>query len=78
MSPLEDLTKNERIKMIKEMINLMVCVKKNIPEVKCVQGLCLWRNTSAEVNEEIFKGNWRGNPERMTNEIAAGFSFFFC
>lgn len=49
--------------------------KKYIPEVKCVQGFCLWRNTSAEVNEEIFKGSWRGNPERMTNEIAAGFFF---
>lgn len=59
-------------KMRNEMINIMVCIK-TIPEVKCVQGLCLWRNSSAEVNEEIFKGSWRGNPERMTNEIAAGF-----
>ncbi|KAJ4900283.1 ABC2-like protein 16 [Raphanus sativus] len=46
---------------------------KNRTEVKCVQGFCLWRNTSAEVNEEIFKGSWRGNPERMTNEIAAAY-----
>ncbi|CAA7025257.1 unnamed protein product [Microthlaspi erraticum] len=42
-------------------------------KVKCVQGLCLWRNSSAEVNDEIFKGIWRGNPERMTNEIAAAY-----
>nr|VDC82643.1 unnamed protein product [Brassica rapa] len=46
---------------------------KTRTEVKCVQGLCLWRNSSAEVNEEIFKGSWRGNPERMTNEIAAAY-----
>ena len=52
-------------------------MSKNIPEVKCVQGLCLWRNTSTEVNEEIFKGSWRGNTERMTNEIAAGFLLKF-
>ncbi|XP_024007096.1 ABC transporter A family member 10 [Eutrema salsugineum] len=42
-------------------------------EVKCVQGLCLWRNTSVEVNDELFKGSWKGNPERMTNEIAAAY-----
>ncbi|KAL1203813.1 ABC transporter A family member 10 [Cardamine amara subsp. amara] len=42
-------------------------------EVKCVQGLCLWRNSSAEVNDELFRGNWRANPERMTNEIAAAY-----
>ncbi|CDY23039.1 BnaC07g31480D [Brassica napus] len=46
---------------------------KTRTEVKCVQGLCLWRNTSTEVNEEIFKGSWRGNTERMTNEIAAAY-----
>ncbi|CAN8251968.1 unnamed protein product [Cochlearia groenlandica] len=42
-------------------------------KVKCVQGLCLWRNTSVEVNDEIFKGSWRGNHARMTNEIAAAY-----
>ncbi|EOA15012.1 hypothetical protein CARUB_v10028362mg [Capsella rubella] len=42
-------------------------------EVKCVQGLCSWRNNSVEVNDEIFKSSWRGNPERMTNEIAAAY-----
>ncbi|CAH2052933.1 unnamed protein product [Thlaspi arvense] len=42
-------------------------------EVKCVQGLCLWRNNSAEVNNELFKGSWRGNPAGITNEIAAAY-----
>ncbi|ESQ29594.1 hypothetical protein EUTSA_v10023276mg [Eutrema salsugineum] len=41
--------------------------------VKCVQGLCLWRNNSEEVNNELFKGSWRGNPAGMTNEIAAAY-----
>jgi len=43
-----------------------------ISAVKCVQGLCLWRNNSVEVNDELFKGSWRGNPAGMPNEIVAG------
>ncbi|WZY72420.1 hypothetical protein YC2023_004660 [Brassica napus] len=43
------------------------------PEVKCVQGLCLWRNNSADVNNELFKGSYRGNPAGITNEIAAAY-----
>ncbi|CDY62599.1 BnaCnng40510D [Brassica napus] len=42
-------------------------------EVKCVQGLCLWRNNSADVNNELFKGSYRGNPAGITNEIAAAY-----
>ncbi|KAG7613831.1 P-loop containing nucleoside triphosphate hydrolase [Arabidopsis suecica] len=41
--------------------------------VKCVQGLCLWRNNSVEVNDELFKGSWRGNPAGMPNEIVAAY-----
>ncbi|CAF2152415.1 unnamed protein product [Brassica rapa] len=41
--------------------------------VKCVQGLCLWRNNSADVNNELFKGSYRGNPTGITNEIAAAY-----
>ncbi|KAG2302511.1 hypothetical protein Bca52824_031162 [Brassica carinata] len=41
--------------------------------VKCVQGLCLWRNNSADVNNELFKGSYRGNPAGITNEIAAAY-----
>ncbi|KAF8088887.1 hypothetical protein N665_0527s0007 [Sinapis alba] len=42
-------------------------------EVKCVQGLSLWRNNSADVNNELFKGSYRGNPAGITNEIAAAY-----
>ncbi|EFH41012.1 hypothetical protein ARALYDRAFT_496340 [Arabidopsis lyrata subsp. lyrata] len=41
--------------------------------VNCVKGLSLWRNNSVEVNDELFKSSWKGNPERMTNEIAAAY-----
>jgi len=57
------------------MINLVV-VSNIISAVTCLQGLSLWRNNSVEVNDELFKGNWKGNPERMTNEIAAGLFHF--
>lgn len=59
---------------------LMIVSNNIILEVKCVQGLCLWRNNSIEVNDELFKGSWRGNSAGMTNEIAAGLlssAFFF-
>ncbi|CAA7031234.1 unnamed protein product [Microthlaspi erraticum] len=42
-------------------------------ELRCVQGLNLWRNTSVEVNDEIFKGYRKGNPEGKVNEIAAAY-----
>ncbi|XP_010550621.1 PREDICTED: ABC transporter A family member 7 [Tarenaya hassleriana] len=44
-------------------------------EVKCVRGLNLWRNASSEVNDEIYKGYWKGNPERRINEIVAAYDF---
>lgn len=59
---------------------LLIVSYNIILEVKCVQGLCLWRNNSIEVNDELFKGSWRGNSAGMTNEIAAGLlssAFFF-
>uniref|UniRef100_A0A1J3I5I7 ABC transporter A family member 7 n=1 Tax=Noccaea caerulescens TaxID=107243 RepID=A0A1J3I5I7_NOCCA len=43
-------------------------------ELRCVQGLNLWRNTSVEVNDEIFKGYRKGNPEGKVNEIAAAYN----
>lgn len=52
-------------------INLMVV---SIPELRCAQGLNLWRNYSIDVNDEIFKGYRKGNPEGKINEIAAGCS----
>lgn len=41
-------------------------------ELKCVQGLPLWRNSSFEINDELFKGYRQGNAERMINEFTAG------
>ncbi|KAJ1384495.1 hypothetical protein SESBI_42503, partial [Sesbania bispinosa] len=40
-------------------------------EVRCAQGLQLWRNSSSEVNDELYKGYRRGNTERQINEISA-------
>ncbi|KAJ4907157.1 ABC transporter A family member 3 [Raphanus sativus] len=42
-------------------------------EMRCVQGLNLWRNSSREVNNEIFKGYQKGNPAGMINEIVAAY-----
>ncbi|CAM8881361.1 unnamed protein product [Rhodiola kirilowii] len=44
-------------------------------EIRCVQGLRLWRNTSSEVNDLLFKGYRKGNSERKINEILAGYDF---
>ncbi|KAJ9677375.1 hypothetical protein PVL29_022384 [Vitis rotundifolia] len=41
-------------------------------EVQCVQGLHLWRNSSSEINDELFKGYHKGNSEGKINEIVAG------
>ncbi|KAL3513214.1 hypothetical protein ACH5RR_025931 [Cinchona calisaya] len=44
-------------------------------EINCVQGLHLWRNSPSEINDELYKGYWKGNPERKINEIIAGYDF---
>ncbi|PQQ01321.1 ABC transporter A family member 8-like [Prunus yedoensis var. nudiflora] len=44
-------------------------------EVRCVQGLHLWRNSSSEVNSELYKGYKKGNSERKINEILAAYDF---
>lgn len=50
--------------------------------IKCIKGLCLWRNSSSEINDELFKGDQDGNSERIANEIIAGkvywISLMFC
>lgn len=43
-------------------------------EVNCVQGLNLWRNSSPDVNSELFKGYRKGNLEEKINEFATGLS----
>lgn len=43
-------------------------------DIICVEGLNLWRNSSAEINDELFKGYREGNTQGMLNEILAGYS----
>ncbi|XP_012839386.1 PREDICTED: ABC transporter A family member 7-like isoform X2 [Erythranthe guttata] len=44
-------------------------------DVRCTQGLQLWRNSSSEINDEIYKGYRNGNSERKINEILAAYDF---
>uniref|UniRef100_A0A7N0V1R9 ABC transporter domain-containing protein n=1 Tax=Kalanchoe fedtschenkoi TaxID=63787 RepID=A0A7N0V1R9_KALFE len=44
-------------------------------EVRCAQGLRLWRNASSEINDVLFKGYRKGNSERKINEILAAYDF---
>ncbi|KAL0286040.1 UNVERIFIED_CONTAM: ABC transporter A family member 7, partial [Sesamum angustifolium] len=44
-------------------------------DVRCVQGLQLWRNSSTEINDELYKGYRKGNAERKINEIVAAYDF---
>lgn len=41
-------------------------------DVNCIRGLHLWRNSSSEINDELYKGYRKGNPEGKINEIVAG------
>ncbi|VYS59673.1 unnamed protein product [Arabidopsis thaliana] len=45
-------------------------------DMRCVQGLNLWRNNSIEVNLELFKGYHKGNSDGMINEIVAAYDLF--
>ncbi|XP_024025302.1 ABC transporter A family member 7 [Morus notabilis] len=44
-------------------------------EIICVEGVPLWRNSSADVNNELYKGYRKGNTERKINEILAAYDF---
>uniref|UniRef100_A0A0V0IV07 Putative ABC transporter A family member 7-like n=1 Tax=Solanum chacoense TaxID=4108 RepID=A0A0V0IV07_SOLCH len=44
-------------------------------DVICVEGLNLWRNSSAEINDELFKGYREGNTQGILNEILAAYDF---
>lgn len=44
-------------------------------EISCLQGLFLWRNSSSEINDELYKGYRKGNPEGKINEITAAYDF---
>lgn len=43
--------------------------------VSCVQGLNLWRNSTSQINDELYKGYRKGNLERKINEIIAAYDF---
>ncbi|KAL3528350.1 hypothetical protein ACH5RR_007672 [Cinchona calisaya] len=44
-------------------------------EANCVRGFTLWRNSSSEINDELYKGYRKGNPQQKINEIVAGYDF---
>ncbi|KAJ4895630.1 ABC transporter A family member 8 [Raphanus sativus] len=44
-------------------------------EINCVRGLNLWRNSSSDVNKELFKGYRKGNQEEKINEYPAAFDY---
>ncbi|KAJ0106578.1 hypothetical protein Patl1_17829 [Pistacia atlantica] len=43
--------------------------------IRCLQGLNLWRTSSSEINDEIYKGYLKGNSEEKINEIIAAYDF---
>jgi hypothetical protein len=45
-------------------------------DMRCVQGLNLWRNNSIEVNLELFEGYHKGKSDGMINEIVAAYDLF--
>ncbi|OAY47650.1 ABC transporter A family member 7 isoform X1 [Manihot esculenta] len=44
-------------------------------EAACVQDLRLWRNSSSEINEQLYKGYRKGNSDEKINEILAAYDF---
>ncbi|VYS59677.1 unnamed protein product [Arabidopsis thaliana] len=44
-------------------------------EINCVQGLNMWRNSSSDVNNKLFKGYRKGNPDKKINEFVGAFDF---
>ncbi|XP_060204669.1 ABC transporter A family member 7-like isoform X1 [Lycium barbarum] len=44
-------------------------------EISCVKALHLWRNSSYEINDELYKGYRNGNPEGKINEIITAYDF---
>ncbi|CAL5198359.1 unnamed protein product [Lathyrus oleraceus] len=44
-------------------------------EIRCARGINLWRNSSSEINNELYKGYRRPNRKGRTNEIVSAFDF---
>lgn len=70
-----DLLETSHLHEIRPLLSLKLVLCKRYPDVSCVQGLHLWRNSSSEINDELYKGYRKGNPERQINEIVAGPSY---
>lgn len=43
--------------------------------IRCLQGLNLWRKSSSEINDELYRGFRKGNSKRESNEILAAYDF---
>ncbi|CAI0399364.1 unnamed protein product [Linum tenue] len=56
-------------------LNLSLPIIDFQKEVQCVQGLHLWRNSASDINDELYKGYYKGNPEEKINEITAAYDF---
>ncbi|RCV04910.1 hypothetical protein SETIT_1G039400v2 [Setaria italica] len=44
-------------------------------DVRCTEGLMLWRDSSWLINDELYRGYYQGNDKNMTDEIAAAYDF---
>ncbi|GJX54925.1 peptidase S41 family protein [Tanacetum coccineum] len=47
-----------------------------LPQIRCVQGQNLWRNSESNINNELYAGYKKGNTEEKINEILAGVKCF--
>ncbi|KAL9259563.1 ABC transporter A family member 12-like protein [Drosera capensis] len=56
-------------------VPFLVDSEKRMLELGCIQGLDLWRNSSSEIDDELFRGYFQGNTAGQTNEIAAAYDF---
>jgi hypothetical protein len=55
--------------------NISVLGQEVAVDFTCVQGLQLWRNSSSTINDELYQGYRKGNPEREINEIVSAYDF---
>ncbi|KAJ6374151.1 hypothetical protein OIU78_029788 [Salix suchowensis] len=46
-----------------------------VRETVCVPSLNLWRNSSSEINDQIYRGYEKGNAERQYNELLGAYDF---
>ncbi|CAN6277951.1 unnamed protein product [Urochloa humidicola] len=44
-------------------------------DVRCTEGLMLWRDSLWLINDELYRGYYQGNNEKRTDDIAAAYDF---